>query len=191
MEIIWKKGEERWWAAGTSRVDVPGLFLACKGSNKVAKSIVQKCFGTFINLESDSLWVNSLRYEDWVEHFMDLGDILYNLGAEYLAEVGADADTPCEEELKKRALFRIKRLMVTWELWGTSLDNEGGRMMLGRYGSFLNDFVNLEELTLVFVEYVRDEEMLLFRDDRQLRLEDVEDMWGVRNCSTAEEVCPG
>lgn len=79
VEIIWKRTENRWWAAGTNQVPAPGLFPVCKESNTVAKANVVKCFGAFINLESDPLWVNSLKYDSWAQHFLEFADEMYNI----------------------------------------------------------------------------------------------------------------
>jgi hypothetical protein len=53
VEIIYDRRRERWWSAKSSKTSAPSVLLACKQSYAIAKGLILKCFGTFMNIETD------------------------------------------------------------------------------------------------------------------------------------------
>lgn len=141
------------------------MLLACKESRRLAEGKMVKMFGTFVNVETEVLWFISLNSSVFMDTF---GDLMMDV---YLT--GADPADNCATS-KWRASNRIKRLMVTSEMWIRAIDDKRNHhMMLGSDGQFKTTFINLRELSLVFVDYPRDMAGRLYQDDRKLRQADM------------------
>jgi hypothetical protein len=110
IEVIYQRSLMRWWAARTSQVPIP-LFLTCHESAVVAKEMLIRCFGTWFNLNSDTLWINSLKSTAFVDRFFLFGRHLHDIC------LGGDPEDYGDEQKRFRVLFRLKRLMITWDLW--------------------------------------------------------------------------
>jgi hypothetical protein len=167
VEIIYDRRRARWWSAKSSQTRAPSVLLACKQSYAIAKGLILKCFGTFMNIETDVYWFNSAKAIDWPAHFENLMIDIY-------AAWGRD-DDHSDEEMENRACANIKKMMVTWDLWDAALNHSEGDMIYGSSGQFNNTFIHLKELVLVHINYVRDRRGYLYRDCRQLRLVDLEE----------------
>jgi hypothetical protein len=98
---------------------------------------------------------------------MDLMMVIY--------EAWGSEEDHSDEEMKNRACAKMKKMMVTWDLWETALNHNEGGMIYGSGGQFNNTFTHLKELVLVHVSYIRDRRGYLYQDRRQLRLDDLEE----------------
>lgn len=183
IEIIFESRQKKWRAAPHSQVTPPLLFV-CKEANKAVRNNMAYCFGTWINMSSDIIWVNSLKYNTWTRYYSDFMQELLNTS---MGEEPVDKTT-----FRNTAWYKVEKLMVTWELFEDAMEN--------KYESFCcysfspegipENLPNLKELTLVFVEYIRDSQGKLYTDERKLYIEDIEEVWGARNIKTKEEIAP-
>lgn len=146
-------------------------------------------FGTWFNVECDVIWMNSLKPSDMVDRFMLFTKQLWD------ASCFVDDDEDEEKAKRWRALGRVRRLMVTWELWEDAMQSRQRHVLFGGSAEGDDEVVEgelvaleaLEEVVLIMVQDVRDQNGKLLIDDRQVTVEDAEEVWGVRNLGLMEE----
>jgi len=184
VEVIYSRRKGKWWAPPLSRRPVPDILLVCKEACEMVRTVTGRCFGTWINPSSDLLWINSLKYEDFNEHYLDLEIDLYQAQG-YRTPTG-DGDN--EDNGSGRLLSRLSSIMITWELWEQAASQHS--FICGPRGNFAHNFTNLDKIIFAFVEYVRDQDSRLYMDDRKLNIEDLQKVWGPRNLRTSDEILP-
>ncbi|CZR59309.1 uncharacterized protein PAC_09201 [Phialocephala subalpina] len=169
VEIIWQKEEQRWWASKSSQVGPPGVFATCRESREATKFVRENCginaFGTWTNIYSDLLWMNTLQ-DILNRRFMNFCMNLYEVWKDPIRS--NDDDIGDSED---RPLSKLPRLAVSWDMWEGMLNRgemDDDLSVGGEEGLLRTNFTSLKEMVLVDVEDVRDQGGKLYRDDRLL-----------------------
>ncbi|KAE8451818.1 hypothetical protein EG329_002658 [Mollisiaceae sp. DMI_Dod_QoI] len=167
VEIFWQIEHHRWWASKSSRFPAPGVFAACRESRDSTRALRErrfmKVFGTWTNLYSDLLWINTFHAilsRRFMNFCMDLYEVWDN--------PNGDED---RDDLDGQALTKLPRLAVSWEMWEGMLERVimGDDLSVGGEGGLLRkNFKGLKELVLVQIEEVMDQGGKLYRDERVL-----------------------
>lgn len=125
--------------------------------------------------------MNSLKKSDFVDRFFQFGRHVNDIC------LGGDPEDDGDEQKKFRLLFRLKRLMITWDLWAeANLGVTDPRISEERSAEFAC-MEGLAELIFVMVEYVKDEQGRLIPDKRPLTDEDLQEVSGARNSRIVRE----
>lgn len=155
--ILPPKARSKWTTARASRASMPTLHLVNHEASAISQRTFTKCFGTWVNLERDVFWLNSVVPTALITFARHFCGLQYSCGC-----LEHDEITDEERSGMKKKLERITKLVVSWDLIRNTVELGNEISSLPRWTSlasvasnpllstFQADFAHLSALTFVY-----------------------------------------